>query len=143
MKRKTILHRRIYYFFNDIKLFFCKYFFYKHKEDKSIKQKIKNTLTILFVSFVLIVIVAFSILAINIKPIADDILAFINEDINIESIYEEQERAITIRDRNGVELTTIYPKYGGRHKSVKYEDIPPVLIKAVISAEDKNFFLGL
>ncbi len=143
MKKKCFLYNRAYYFFNCIKLFCYKYLFnnqnYKSKS-KNIKYKISNIFTIIFVSAIFLFTIICAIFSIALKPMADDIINFINSDLDIKNIYEEQNRAITIRDRNSKELTTIYPKYGGRYKRVEYEDMPSVLIDAVISAEDKNFF---
>ena len=117
MKKKYFLYNRAYYFFNCIKLFCYKYLFnnksYK-SESKNIKYKISNIFTIIFVSAIFLFTIICAIFSIALKPITDDIINFINSDLDIKNIYEEQNRAITIRDRNSKELTTIYPKYGGR-----------------------------
>ena len=91
----------------------------------------------IFLSLFAIIFILSSIIFIpKIKYVYD----YINTPFNTNVLVSEKERAINILDRNNILLSTLYPEHGGKYKEVVYSDLPQVLIDAVISAEDKNFF---
>lgn len=49
--------------------------------------------------------------------------------------------SLRITDRNDILLREVLSDEGGRCRWVKLEDISPSLIKAIVTAEDKHFFL--
>ncbi len=139
------------YFVCQIKIFFGRCLFnnnYKNNTNdknvskfKKILRTANNVFTIAFVSSMFIVVILACVATAKIKPYINYFTTLIDSDFDISQMHKEEERAIVIKDRKGITLTTIYPSHGGRHKKVMYEDIPDILIQAVISAEDKNFFV--
>lgn len=93
---------------------------------------------------IIILAVTFSALfAITIKKahkLYTEIKEYYALPLEIMNLNKEEDRAITIKDRNGLVLSTLYPEYGGKFIKVEYKDISTNIINALISAEDKNFF---
>lgn len=124
-------------FLSETSYFLSRYFFNKN----CVKQNIFSEIfSIAVFSFMLAAVVLSLALVIKIKPYLHGILSQTEKPIEIGDFKREEDRAITIRDRSGKMLATLYPEYGGKHISVKYQEIPAFVIDAVISAEDKNFF---
>ncbi len=115
-----------------------------HNKNQSKFQKIlyvaNNVFSIIFVLGIFAIIATSCIAVVKIKPHVDYFTNLIESEFDTSNMHQEEERAIAIKDRKGITLTTIYPSHGGRHKKIEYKDIPPVLIQAIVSAEDKNFF---
>lgn len=145
----NILKNFIYQTLCHIKIFYgrCLFDNSNDKDNANTKSKLQkilhitnNILSIVFVSTMFIFITISCIAITKLKPHVDYFTSLIDNDFDTSEMHKEEERAITIKDRKGIPITTIYPSHGGRHKKIAYEDIPDVLIHAVISAEDKNFF---
>jgi len=90
--------------------------------------------------FAIIFVFLFTLCSIIFIPKIKYAYDYINAPFDTSILISEKERAINILDKNNIILATLYPKHGGKYKEVVYSDLPKVLIDAVISAEDKNFF---
>lgn len=65
---------------------------------------------------------------------------YIKTPVDKNLLFGNIENSLTIKDRHRVVLTKLYPYYGGSYQPVAYNQIPPCLIHALISTEDKRFF---
>lgn len=98
---------------------------------------IKRFLLLLFSLFALTFIIFTGFKAYKIYKWAKN---YINNPIEENEIISLEDRATKIFDKNNILLAVLYPEYGGMHIEIKYEDLSDIVIKSVISSEDKNFF---
>ncbi len=68
------------------------------------------------------------------------VILFLRSPIDKKEILLSIENPVTIRDRYGGVMAKFYPRFGGNHIPVRYDQLPENLIRALISCEDKRFY---
>lgn len=108
-------------------------------------QKMKNIIKKIALTIIYILLLTSFILGLIFIPKVYKLYKFskeyINKPFSKEELQKNESRVLKIYDRNNILLANLFPEYGGFYKEVKYSDLPKNLIEAVISAEDKNFFI--
>ena len=94
------------------------------------RKKIINALIVLFLTLGILTVIAFGAFFMYIKSISDP--TFAEKEKNIKTA-----ESTILYDENG----NIFKKLGTEQRTnVKYEDLPDVLVDAIIATEDSRFF---
>ena len=99
------------------------------KKFKITKKKVATGFKILFIVGIVIVIILFIVIAIFLGNIVKNAPKF-----NPDKLYQQQ--ASIIYANNG----EIMAKAGPKREKVEYEDLPEVLVDAIVATEDSRFF---
>ena len=103
----------------------------ENKKEKSTKSsKIKTILKVLLLLFILMIIVGIIIVSVFLYKIVKDA-----PKLNKDDFYSQESSIIL--DKDGVEITKVGSEM---REKVAYDDLPDILVDAIIATEDSRFF---